>query len=291
MERANMLKDHLVLMHGQNMRYELQSPASHPTLSPASTAASEADLRAEAEHLTLKKVLEILAEQNICRSSYDLPFNVVADLQWWASSITINTMRPLSTLMHGLQDVLVDLTLQLNSLLFRFDAKLDIPDAPVNSWSNNQCGYSFVNNHKYIPLDSLIRHLLHLPVANLTWTDAKGCLHFKLLSINRIVVLDAAFLKLFCPFIAVACLVTCITEFLSVKIKNSTCPRTRFVHLREMWIITQRMKWENLVCHAVFVLHLAPEPIHDLLLHYILIFCPVLMKLLHIANEEQNMIL
>lgn len=252
-------------------------------------------------------MIDRLARENLERAAYNSPFNFVADIQRWVSSVAATTVRPPSTLVSadgmnithdgqtlnvpahrlGLQNALADLTAELKQLLFGFNVDIEMPEAPIDSWSNTERGYSFVSNHEYIPPDSFFRHLLRSSEADLTWTDTHGKLHFKVPSINRLVVREAKFLKKFGPFIAIACSVSRIAEFLDAKIKNSTRPRTLFMHLRDLYLVTRRMKYENLIGHAVFTPHLVPAHIRDLLLRHLLIFRPALVKLLRIAQQEE----
>ncbi|KAJ6574106.1 hypothetical protein B0H19DRAFT_600419 [Mycena capillaripes] len=192
---------------------------------------------------------------------------------------------------RGLQDALADLKDDLRELLSGFDLPLDIPEAPVDKWTESERGYSFLNNHHFIPPDSFLSHLLHTPSADLTWTDTEGRLHFKLPSINRHLQQHSVFIRKLVVFIAVSCTVSRIAEFLDLKMKNSTRGRELFMHLQDLWIVVRRMKWENLVRHAVFVPHLVPSCVRDLLLRYIIIARPALVKLLRIAGEERVAIL
>ncbi|KAJ6467177.1 hypothetical protein C8R47DRAFT_931389, partial [Mycena vitilis] len=271
----------------------------------------EGDAMAREQGLPLEETIEALAKMNIARAAYSSPFNSVTDIQRWASSIAINTVRPPSTLVSpdgmtithggatlrvadyraGLKHALQDLTLQLGELLFGFSVPLDMPENLVDDWSNSTRGYSFVNNHDFIPSDSFFQHLLRSKDADLTYTDPDGRLCFKQPSINRIVGMDTKFMANLGPATASTSSISRIAEFLDGKIKNATRERTLMANGGDLWLVTRRRKWENLVKHAVFDPHLVPEPMRDILLRYVLIFRPALVRLLRIAKQEKDAML
>ncbi|KAF7358274.1 hypothetical protein MVEN_00876500 [Mycena venus] len=274
------------------------------------TIAWEADLQEEELGVPFETTVDRLARENIERSSYGSPFSIIADIQRWESSIASTTVRPSFTLVspdsmnithdgqtlnipayrNGLQNALADLSDKLNDILFGFDVPLTMPDSVEDTWSNAERGCSFANNHEFIPPDSFWKHLLYSSQADPTWIGDNR-LHFKHASINHVLLLDTYFLRLLDPFIASTCSVARIAEFLDSKIKNSTRERTLFMQLLQLWLVTRCIKWEHHVDHAVFVPFLIPEPIRDLILRYVLIFRPALVKLLRIAGDEQTAIL
>ncbi|KAJ7627915.1 hypothetical protein DFH06DRAFT_1338743 [Mycena polygramma] len=202
------------------------------------------------------KKLSTSSGLNIDLAAYTSPFSMVHDLQVWATSITLNTVCPPSTLVSpdgmqithngetfsvpkyrdGLQRAIVDLTAELDGLLYNFDVKLNMPAVLTDDWTNETRGYSFVNNHKFILHDSFFSHLLHQKEAELTRTDADGVLHFSLPSINRLLQRNTKFLTKLGPFLASGCSVACIAEFFDAKIKNTMRGCTIFMHLQDLWI-------------------------------------------------------
>ncbi|KAJ6557774.1 hypothetical protein B0H19DRAFT_1261366 [Mycena capillaripes] len=311
--KGGTLADHRSAHRARSSRSSRSSSSCHasPPHSDDEEEDEEVQMLPAAQHRPGAAALTILAQENIDCAAYRSPFNVVCDLQRWASSIAVNTVRPPSTMVSpdrmkithdgstlditayrsGIQDVLRDLKVDLHKLLYGYDTELNIPDAPVDKWTETERGYSFVNNHDYIPPDSYFSHLLHSSGADLTWTDADGRLHFKLPSVNRHVHQDALFIRKLVVFIASSCTVSRTAEFLEAKMKNSTRRRELFMHLQDLWIVVRRMKWDNLVCHAVFVPHLVPACVRNLLLCYVLIARPALVKLLRVTKEEQTTIL
>ncbi|KAJ7816007.1 hypothetical protein B0H13DRAFT_1923830 [Mycena leptocephala] len=82
-----------------------------------------------------------------------------------------------------------------------------------------------------------------------------------------------------------------IAEFVDTKIQNSTCPRQLFMHGKDLWIIPQHMEYENLISHSIFIPHLIPEAVRDLLLYYLVVFPPVLIILLRLVKGEEIVLL
>ncbi|KAJ7432843.1 hypothetical protein B0H11DRAFT_2260025 [Mycena galericulata] len=266
----------------------------------------EAEVAAVRDGISLDDAVHRLALENIALNAPS-PHNTVVDLQQFVSSLAYRSVRPPTTrvspngmvithLEHvldvsdyrqGLRDALADLHRRLSVLCYGFPLSFKLPEHVIDDWTNKERGYGFVDNYRYVPEDTLFSHLLRLEAAGLSRADSDGILRFSSAAVEKLLAEDADFQRMLAPFVASTASCSRIAEFVDAKLRNSTWPCTLFMHGIDLWLVTRRMKWENLVRHEVFVPHLILPEVAELLLQYILIFCPVLVKLVHIVKGEE----
>ncbi|KAJ7065954.1 hypothetical protein B0H15DRAFT_807647 [Mycena belliarum] len=264
----------------------------------------EADSISRAEEISLDAV----AGQNICRRVAS-PYNAVVDLQRYVSALAYAAVRPPTTRVSpdgmnitymeltlnvpkyrlGLRLALVDLQKQFMELLFGFETTLDLPEQAKDDWTNTKRGYGFATTHQYLPPDAFLSHLLQSKEAGLTWTDSEPQpqLHFSGPALDSLLAKYSKFYKTLGPFTASTSSVSRIAEFVEGKYKNTGRPRTLFMHGRDLWNVTRRMKSENVMGHEVFIPQLVPPEAADLILRDLLIFRPALVKILRIVKGEE----
>lgn len=253
----------------------------------------------------ISSAVHALCVRNIMRSC-DSPFNSVTELQAFVTTLAHRAVLPPVTRVSpdgmyitykhltlsvaeqrsGLRLALAEAEKMLDDLCFQFPLRPEIPEHPQDDWGENRRGYSFVNNHTYIPSDSFWCHLLQSPEAGLTSTSADNKLTFVQPAVDRMLAQDALFQSLLAPLVFTSSSCARPAEFVDLKIKNSTRPRNLFMHGPDFWMVTRRMKWENLVGYEVFVPLLFSPPVAPLVLKYLLVHRPAVVRVLRITKGE-----
>jgi hypothetical protein len=152
---------------------------------------------------------------------------------------------------------------------------LNIPDNVPDDMTNDTRNYSWLNNGTFVPEDALLKALLssrHPPF----WLNRAGGLVWDL-SMMREFMLNAGRVN---ELISV--LLHCLpgqpargSEFIDAKIRNSTRPRTIFRTRRDMWTVTRRVKFENMVRKDSFIPSKIPPALVSILEYYLLVIRPL----------------
>ena len=157
------------------------------------------------------------------------------------------------------------------------DLPIQIPLDAIDNWTDSTRGYSWLNNGPYLTQERpLMNKLLHdddLKLAAIGRDDQliihKGValsILRQTASINR----KLALLSFLSPGQTPR-----MAEFVDHKHVNSTRPRTMFRAHGELWLVTRRVKYENLIRRDVFIPIKAHPRLQKLLEQYFLVVRPL----------------
>ena len=152
---------------------------------------------------------------------------------------------------------------------------VNIPDDVPDDMRDETRHYSWLNNGTFVPEDALLKVFLsstHPPFS----VNRTGHLAWDF-SMMREFMLSAGKVN---ELISV--LLHCLpgqpargSEFIDAKIRNSARPRTIFRTRKDMWTVTRRVKYENMVRKDSFIPSKIPPVLASLLEYYLLVIRPL----------------
>jgi len=238
------------------------------------------------------------------------PMNSTADYQRFASYIAMNASTPPNTRisddgMHityndktlsiakwrnGLQRLGDELEKELDNLCLNSLFGLSIPDNVFDDWANEERGYSWTKNGKFIEdKRSLLSAMLKDPTLRLAKLNEAQEFEFNIAevwdflhkcdSVNEKLALFSFFTAGQTPRVA---------EFVEHKFANSTRPRTIFRDRHSIWLATRRVKSENLIEKETFIPMKCHPQLTKLLECYLLIVRPIEAELVKVVRSAKE---
>lgn len=240
--------------------------------------------------------LEAICDENI-RAGAASPFNAVIDLQRYASTLALSSMQPpavtisddrqhitykdktldIEKWIQGLDQLYNDAKAELDGLLMGLEPTLTIPDFVADDMSNASRGYSWLNNPGMVKDRVLLEHLIATSSEHVCFMPPNTSeVQFNIPFIKKFMARAASFngqLALLCQMVAGQ--PTRITEFVEAKIRNSVRPRELFRAGNCLWLVTRRVKSENIKNKESFIPRKLPPRIQFLADVYLLVVRPL----------------
>jgi hypothetical protein len=238
------------------------------------------------------------------------PMNATEDYQRFASSLAMNASTPPNTRvsddgMHitygdttlsiakwrnGLRQLADEVTKELNDLCLNNLFGLSIPENVPDDWANEERGYSWTKNGNFIEdKRSLLAAMLKDPSRLLAKLNQTGKFEFNIAEVwDFLRKCDAVNEKLALLSFFTAGQTPRITEFVQHKWSNSTRPRTILRDHQSIWLITRRVKSENVMEKETFIPIKCHPELTKLLERYLLIVRPVEAELVKVVRSEKH---
>lgn len=247
------------------------------------------------------------ALQNL-RPGIRSPYNACIDYQRFVSALAYNSTSPPTTRVTddgmfitfgsntlsiakwraGLQRLCSELTQELDRICDGQEFGLTIPEQSRDDWGNDVRGYGWTTTADFLQdKRSLLKHMLNDPSQHLAYIDPKGKLQ-----ISRpeawgfLHKCDVIVEKLALFAFLTAGQPPRVTEFIDDKYTNSTRPRNMFHDHDAIWLVTRRVKTENITQQETFIPIKCHPQLTKLFERYLLIVRPVEAELVHIIKGE-----
>ena len=178
----------------------------------------------------------------------------------------------------------------MDKLTLHQDFSLDIPNNACDDWANENRGYSWTENHAFLPDKRiLLAAMLAKPELKLAQINNAGQLVFDHSAIWAFLhKCDALSEKIALLAFFTAGQTPCVSEFIEHKYANSTRPRTMFRDGKSLWLATRRVKSETLVGKETFLPMKCHPELTRFLECYLLIIHPVEAELVKIVRGEMQ---
>ena len=219
------------------------------------------------------RAVEFYALQNL-KAGLMCPFNSIVDYQRFASSLVMADTTPPTICVSedgtkishkeltldvphwisGLQKLYEETKNDIHTLCRHQDISIDIPDNIPDDWAVTTRKYSWLNNGEFVKENRpLLKILLADKDLNLGHLDRNGRILFNTGAMLQVMQqISDINKKLSVLSFATPGQPVRASEFVDMKIKNSTRPRGFFRNNKESWFVTRRVKYENLIQRESF---------------------------------------
>ncbi|KAF4617471.1 hypothetical protein D9613_006448 [Agrocybe pediades] len=194
----------------------------------------------------------------------------------------------MSDLREGLQRLQEDLFTEILDLTLGFEKKIIDPQDLQDDWSNDEYGYTWLKQHRFLHDDeALFKALLVHPIwrlgtiSNQKFTIDSSCAWHYLDKSRQ--VLNKLFFYTFCT----AGQTPRINEFVDYQIENGIRPRHFFWDNGRLWVATRRTKTETQTRTESFLPMKCHEHLSHLLKIYFLLIRPVETRLVFFMHGQE----
>lgn len=203
------------------------------------------------------------------RAGLRSPFNFVVDYQRFVSSIVKSNSSPPSirvsedgskisykdltldvpTWISGLKTIYDEVKEDISQLCRGKDLGIHIPDIVPDDWTIDTRKYSWLDNGHFLETDRPLAKILFEDAdLQLATVDLDGRFQCNMGAVNKVMQQIADInKKLSVLGFATPGQPVRASEFVDMKIRNSTRPRGYFRNNKETWFVTRRVKYENLI--------------------------------------------
>ena len=238
------------------------------------------------------------------------PMNTTIDYQSLATTIAMNSSSPPLTRVSecgmftyhkeltwsvlswrtALRRLADEIYEEMDELTLHQDFGLDIPNNAGDDWANEKQGYSWTENHAFLPDKRiLLAAMLAKRELKLAQINNAGQLIFNHSAIWAFLhKCDALSEKIALLAFFTAGQTPRVSEFIEHKYANSTRPRTMFRDGKSLWLATRRVKSETLVGKETFLPMKCHPELTRFLERYLLIIHPVEAELVKIVQGEMQ---
>jgi DEAD/DEAH box helicase len=223
------------------------------------------------------------------------PFNTLVNYQRFATNMSLNQAKAPATTVasdgsyiiykdsklwlhkwtNGLRRLYDDTWTLVKELFRQKELDLQIPDEVPDDMTNSQRGYSWLDNGKFIKDRALLQILMEDCSLQLCSRSHTGLIFRPQAMISIMDSCAAINRNLLVLLHALPGQPSRGSEFVEHKIRNSTRSRTLFRIHNALWLVTRRLKTENLTRREVFIPIKIPPELQTLLEFYLLAIRPV----------------